>query len=110
MARNNVVTAVFPLLVDAEQAKLRLVDAGVAEDRIALSADLTADGVAAEFPGQSYTNQPGQAPGDAFPGACADSASVGACVLCVDLGADDDRGRIERILRECGARQPASDH
>jgi len=110
MARINVVTGVFARAGDADQAKLRLVEAGVPEDCIALSTDLSADGVAAEFPGQSYSNQPGQASGEDFLDAGADTAHVGACVLRVDLGSNADRGSVELIMRQCGARQPTSEH
>ena len=54
------VVAVFESMPAAEGAKTTLIRAGVPEQRIALSAGLTDDGIAAEVPGQSYENQPGQ--------------------------------------------------
>lgn len=104
MAR-NVVEGVFGSLGAAEQAKLRLVDAGIAEACISLSVALTADDVAAEAPGQSYSNQPGQPAGAGLADAHADAAHAGACVLCVDLGPRSDRNSVELILRDCGAQQ-----
>ena len=54
------VVAVFDSRPAAELAKATLLRAGVPENRIAVSAGLTDDGIAAEVPGQAYENQPGQ--------------------------------------------------
>jgi len=110
MTRSYVVAGVFASLGAAEQAKGRLIEAGVAEECIALSADLSADGIAAEYPGQSYANQPGQAfEADAVE-PCADAGHGGTCVVRVDLGANRDGAPVERILRHCGATQTATRH
>jgi len=42
---------------DAAHARKALVDSGIPADRLFLSALLTADGIAAEAPGQSFENQ-----------------------------------------------------
>ena len=101
----NMVEGVFGSLGAAEQAKLRLVNAGIAETNISLSAELTADDIAAEAPGQTYSNQPGKPAGAGLADAHADAAHSGACVLCVDLGSDDDHNSVELIMRDCGAKQ-----
>ena len=100
---SNVVIGAFASPPDADRAKSRLVEAGIPENRIALSTDLAADALAAECPGQSYTNQPGQPASEDF--ADADTADVGGCVLRVDLETNASRGVVELIMRECGARQ-----
>ena len=56
------VVAVFESMPAAEGAKATLMRASMPEKRIAVSAPLTDDGIAAEVPGQSYENQPGQPP------------------------------------------------
>src|SRR6476620_7204528 len=59
---NHSVIAVFSSQAEAVNAHHGLVIGGVREDRIAISADLTSDGIAAEAPGQAYENQ-GPEPG-----------------------------------------------
>lgn len=105
MTSRNIVIGAFASPSDAEQAKSRLVAAGIADSSIALSADLAADALAAECPGQSYTNQPGQPPTENFTAAGADTAHVGGCVLRVELAPNADRVAVETIMRESGARQ-----
>lgn len=110
MTRNGIVTGVFAGPREADEARVRLVAAGVPEHRIALSSDLSADGLAAEYPGQTYSNQPGQQAGEDCDDAFADTAHVGGCVVCVDLDANTPREPVERILRECGGRRPVAEH
>src|SRR5688500_861716 len=54
------VVGVFDSVSAAEDARATLLEAGVPEKRIALSGGLTDDALAAEAPGQSFENQPGQ--------------------------------------------------
>lgn len=112
MARNHVVTGIFRSPGEADLARRRLLDAGVPGDCIELSADLTADGVAAENPGQTYSNQPGQ--GDAPDGvvidACSDAFHEGSCVVSVDVGGKVSERSVQDILRDCGAHQRVSTH
>ena len=54
------VVGVFESVAAAEQARGTLLRAGMPESRIALSANFTDDAIAAEVPGQSFENQPGQ--------------------------------------------------
>ncbi|WP_156822013.1 hypothetical protein [Azoarcus sp. KH32C] len=105
MATSTVLVGAFPTPADADRAKLRLVQAGVSETSIALSTDLAADALAAECPGQSYTNQPGQSPSETFTTSDADTAHVGGCVLRVELAPTENRAVVEMIMRESGARQ-----
>lgn len=101
----TMVEGIFGSRRAAEQAKLRLVSTGIAETCICLSSELTADDVAAEAPGQTSSNPPGQPAGAGLGDAHADAAHAGACVLCVDLGRGGDRNSVQGILRECGAQQ-----
>lgn len=106
----TIVTAVFAGLREADEARVRLLATGVPERCIALSTNLTADAVAAEFPGQTYSNQPGQEPGDNCDDALADTAHLGGCVVCVDIDGDREREPVERVLREAGGRRPIAEH
>ncbi|MGZ5090630.1 MAG: hypothetical protein ACXWCY_07950 [Burkholderiales bacterium] len=54
---NHSVIAVFASKAEAVKAQEGLVSDGFSEDRIAISVDLTSDGIAAEAPGQAYENQ-----------------------------------------------------
>jgi hypothetical protein len=54
---NHSVIAVFASKAEAVKAQEGLVRDGFSEDRIAISVDLTSDGIAAEAPGQAYENQ-----------------------------------------------------
>lgn len=84
--------AVFDSVEDAERARAQLVAAGFASKDMQISASRMDDGLAAEWSGQSYENQPGQ-PDD---GSLRERAShdearyneavrSGACVLSVDV-------------------------
>lgn len=110
MARNVVVTGAFATPADAERAKSRLVEAGIPAGGIALSADLADDALAAECPGQTYSNQPGQPSGEDFAAAGADTAHAGGCMLRVELVPDADRGAVEAIMRECGGLPTPTEH
>jgi hypothetical protein len=119
------VWAVFATLESAERARAALVDAGVPEARIALSVDLTADGVAAEVPGQAYENQPTNRGGISawfarMTGRVAaqelrfarqaELAGSGACVLTVDACSRGEVDRAMPILDEHGAWWPERPH
>ena len=106
----NMVEGVFASLRAAEHARSSLLDNGIAEARISLSGELTADDVAAEAPGQTYSNQPGHPAGAGLAHGHADAAHAGACVLCVDVDAGGDRNSVERIMRDCGAQQTLLRH
>ena len=54
VVHNHSVIAVFSSHAEAVNAQHGLVIGGVHEDRIAISVDLTSDGIAAEAPGQAY--------------------------------------------------------
>lgn len=107
---SHMVAGVFTSVGAAEQAKLKLVDAGIAETCISLSAEMTGDDVAAEAPGQTYSNQPGKPAGAGLDDAHADAAHAGSCVLCVDLGSRGERSSVEQIMRRCGAQQTMLRH
>lgn len=107
---HNVVAGVFASLDAAERAKGRLIEAGVSESCIALSADLSTDDIAAEYPGQCFTNQPGQPSDEDVGESYADAAHGGSCVVRVDLGSKQDGAPVEVLLRNCGAQQTTWRH
>ena len=100
------VVGVFSSVAAAERAKARLGSAGVPAERIAVSANLLEDGIAAEAPGQSYDHQSDGGSG----GADADWARyntavrTAACVLSVSSESGADRRRLAEVLLEQGAR------
>ena len=96
---------VFGSPAAAEQARGALLDAGVPASRLALSAPLTEDGIAAEAPGQSYENQPGQASDEIEAARYGESVRTGACVLSVFTRSEEEKQYVERLLRRNGARQ-----
>jgi hypothetical protein len=55
--RTHTLIAVFASEAEAIRAKAALVRAGIDENSLAISTDLTRDGIAAEAPGQAYENQ-----------------------------------------------------
>jgi len=96
------VIGVFNSVGAAEEARAALLRSGLAPHSVTLSVDLTADSVAAEAPGQSFANQPGQPAGDS---ACADYGEkirTGACTVSVEPGAAS-RVAVEKILQASGA-------
>ena len=105
------VSAVFDSVQRAEDAKRVLLEAGVPPGRIAVSSNLTADGIAAEAPGQSFENQPGQGAGDAVlaesqgkrAARFGEAARSGACVLSVRALSEEERLMAEGLLRHSGA-------
>jgi hypothetical protein len=96
------VVGVFHSVNAAEEAKSALLREGVPEARIALSAGLTDDPIAAEAPGQSFENQPGQPPGRDL-ARYGEAVRSGGCVLSVFARSDEERHYVERLLRDRGA-------
>jgi hypothetical protein len=96
------IVGVFNSVGAAEEARAALLRSGLAPHSVTLSVHLTADSIAAEAPGQSFANQPGQPPGDS---ACADYGEkirTGACTVSVEPG-PAGRAAIEQILQANGA-------
>jgi hypothetical protein len=96
----NTVSAEFGSVSAAEGACHDLVERGFAAERIRLLAHAEADPVAAEYPGQPFANQPGQAerpPGDA-------ARSFSTCSITVEAGSPEEAGRIAEVLERHGAR------
>ncbi len=92
------IVGVFASPAAAEDARAALLEAGVPESRIALSARLTEDGIAAEAPGQSYENQPGQAPSESRMAPYGEAVRSGACVLSVFTRSEEERQFVEQLL------------
>ena|SRR5688500_9405990 len=104
------IAGVFDSVGAAEQARAILMEAGVPDRRIALSSDLTADGIAAEAPGQSFENQPGQGSDDSVLGTqekrsarFGEAVRSGACVLSVHARSEEERLVVQELMRRNGA-------
>ena len=97
------VVGVFGNPAAAEHARSVLLDAGVPESRIALSAMLTEDGIAAEAPGQSYENQPGQPSPDRDQARYGEAVRTGTCALSVFTRSEEEKQYVEELLRRNGA-------
>jgi hypothetical protein len=93
------VVAVFDSMPAAEGAKATLMRAGVPEQRIAVSAGLTDDGIAAEVPGQSYENQPGQPAEESEAARFGEAVRTGACVVSVLARSDEEIDYVTQLLR-----------
>jgi hypothetical protein len=119
----TLVRVIFRKEEDALRAKEECLNAGIPVERIALSVSETADGIAAEAPGESYENQPGEAKADAAEGGFirrignwiggeashdtrqaryGEAVRAGIRVLTVDVRSEDEKKRIANILTRCG--------
>ena len=94
----HTIVGVFASAAAAEDARVALRHAGVPENRIALSAGLTEDGIAAEAPGQSYENQPGQPASDSAMAPYGEAVRSGACVVSVFARSEEERQYVEQLL------------
>lgn len=93
------VVGVFESVAAAEDARGVLLQEGVPESRIALSANLTEDAIAAETPGQSFENQPGQ-PADPKTARYGQAVRGGACVVSVFTRSEEEKQYVEQLLRQ----------
>jgi hypothetical protein len=104
MATNRL-TGIFGTREAAERARDALLGEGIARERIAISVPETGDGIAAEAPGQSYENQPGEGEEAARRGRFGSAVRSAVCALTVDgASSEAERGRIGAILARSGAR------
>jgi hypothetical protein len=92
------VVGIFASTAAAEEARAVLLDSGVPESRIALSHGLTDDGIAAEVPGQSYENQPGQPAEDSRVARYGEQVRSGACVVSVFARSEEEKQYVEQLL------------
>jgi len=110
------VVGIFDSEASARQAREELVGAGISESCVAISTNLTHDGIAAEAPGQSYENQPGQSANrdkagrwfGSLSGARArqeqreaqydDAVHSGSCVVSVEASTIDEAQRAQEIM------------
>lgn len=100
---NRTIVGIFGSPDAAERARGELLGAGVPEKRIVVSVCLSQDDIAAEAPGQSFENQPGQPESDAATARYGESVRTGACIVSVAAEAAQCRD-IERLLKRSGAR------
>jgi hypothetical protein len=96
-------TGIFDSYGDAQRARDALVSEGIARERITLSAPQTADGIAAEAPGQTYENQVGEDRESVERGEFGSAMRSAVCAVSVDAG--DEGDRIGAILESRGARE-----
>ena len=94
------IVGVFASPAAAEEARAALLRAGVPENRITVSSGLTEDGIAAEAPGQSYENQPGQPAWDSAMAPYGEAVRSGACVLSVFARSDEESHYLQRLLQQ----------
>lgn len=104
-------SGVFNSVGEAEQARARLVEAGVTPLRITLSASAAEDDIAAEWVGQAFENQPGQADdGSVHERAQHDEAryteavQAGMCVLSLDVDDGEATETHASVMENAGAR------
>jgi hypothetical protein len=110
---------VFNTVVAGNDARLELLRSAIPDSNIQVCVNLNEDGVAGEFPGQSYENQPGQgtlfrsrpAAVGAFAGAVeTESARLneavrsGVCLMTVGADSAGQRRLILEVMRKHGAR------
>lgn len=102
----KIVVGVFESVAAAEHAKARLAASGVPEERIAVSANLVEDGIAAEAPGQSYEHQSyeGSDSADTRRARYGTAVRTGACLLSVSGETGAERRQLAELLRREGAR------
>ena len=81
--------------------------AGVPQNRITVRSGLTEDVIAAEAPGQSYENQPGQPAWDSAMAPYGEAVRSGACVVSVFARSEEERQYVEQLLLKNRARVTA---
>jgi hypothetical protein len=101
------VEGVFDTEESAGRARLRLLDAGIAEEDISTSVPTTADPIAAEYPGQSYENQPGQDSSTLAREQARQNEAVrsGMILLTVEVNAARRVDEIVALMERAGARR-----
>jgi len=104
------VEGVFDTEESAGQARSRLLDAGIAKEDICSSVPATADPIAAEYPGQSFENQPGQDSNAPSRDEARQNEAVrsGMILLTVEADAPQQVEEIIAIMRRTGARSTMS--
>lgn len=97
---------IFDSVSAAEKARAELLRSGISADRIAVSANLTDDGIAAEAPGQSYEHQTygGSDKSDTERARYGEAVRTGACVLSVSSGSGGDCRQLQQLMKREGAR------
>jgi hypothetical protein len=121
MASHQVI-GIYSSTARARLAQEALILEGMPEGCVAISIDLTEDGIAAEAPGQSYANQPGQretswsgsrgggASQNGWHESYCDAAQSGTCVVTADARSPAEAHRARDImasLRPINMRVPA---
>jgi len=97
---------IFDSVSAAEKARAQLLQSGVAAERIALSANLTDDDIAAEAPGQSFEHQTyaGSDRMDTHRARYGGAVRTGACVLSVASRSGGDCRQLQSLMKREGAR------
>lgn len=118
------VVGVYNSIARARLAQEALIEEGVPEEHVAISIDLTDDGIAAEVPGQSFVNQPTDGAADGWFGSrwrtdarnersagYIDATRSGACVVTAEARDAEEADRIQQVmaaLRAIHIKVPAS--
>jgi len=89
--KQQTVTAIFPSERAADEAKAALVARGVRSGRIVTSADMTADALAAEAPGESYGNRQYD-----------EALRAGSCALSVNACSRKEEHYLAELMRRHG--------
>jgi hypothetical protein len=97
------VVGIFRTPAQAEAARAALLGSGLPADALALAPVTGDDGVADEYPGESYENQPGQPEAENSSARYAEAIRSGACVLSVETRDGFDRAHIAALLQARGA-------
>jgi hypothetical protein len=103
MDKANTIVGIFRNERAARAARDRLIAAGIPERRMVVSRTLTDDGIAGEYPRQSFENQPGQPPSESASARYGEAVRSGACTLSVESESAAQREEITAVLRRNGA-------
>ena len=99
MSAPSLIVGVFRDPGDAQAARAALLHRGLPEEALALSAVTGDDGVADEFPGESYENQPGESEDGNAAARFGEAVRSGACILSVEPRDGFDAESIAALLQ-----------
>lgn len=97
------VVGIFRTPAEAEAARAALLGTGLPQDALALASITGDDGIADEYPGQSYENQPGEPEAENAAARYGEAVRSGAYALSVEPRDGFDRARIAALMQARGA-------
>lgn len=98
MSALSLIVGVFRDPGDAQAARAALLQRGLPQEALALTPVTGDDGVADEYPGQSYENQPGQSEHGNAAARFGEAVRSGACTLSVEPREGFDAESIAAVL------------